>query len=150
MRFLVSGYDNYEIDTKGNVWNIKTGKKLSTRLNNRGYVHVKLYDRKQGKGKTFLHHRLVAETFLANPDGLEQVNHINGDKTDNRPANLEWVTRQQNWDHAKREQLPNKNRKLSPGQIDMARDLRSAGMTQTLIAQLMGVSQPSIYRAVNA
>ena len=148
MRFLVSGYENYEIDTKGSVWSIKKGKTLSTRRNNRGYLLIDLRN-KDGR-KTFLHHRLVAETFLSNPKGLEQVNHINGDKTDNRPANLEWVTRQQNWDHAKREQLPNKNRKLSPGQLDMARELHSVGMTQTLIAKLMGVTGTSIHRVVHA
>lgn len=147
MRFLVSGYENYEIDTKGNVWSIKRGHKMATGLNNRGYKLVTLCN-KDGR-KTFLHHRLVAETFIANPDGLEQVNHINGDKTDNRPANLEWVTRQQNWDHAKRNQLPNKNRKLSLGQIDMARELHSVGMTQTLIAKLMGVAGPSIHRIIH-
>jgi len=149
MRIPVPGYEGYyEIDTKGNVWNIKRGIALKTSTNNRGYRLIHL--QKQGKKWSGLHHRLVAECFIANPDGLEQVNHINGDKTDNRPSNLEWVSRQQNWDHAKREQLPNKNRKLSLGQIDMARDLHSVGMTQTLIAKLMGVAQPSIHRIINA
>lgn len=46
--------------------------------------------------KTYLIHRIVAETFIPNPDNLPQVDHINRDKTDNRVENLRWVSRSTN------------------------------------------------------
>lgn len=51
-------------------------------------------------GKTELVHRVVAKAFIPNPLDLEFVNHIDGDKTNNKVSNLEWATRQQNEDHA--------------------------------------------------
>lgn len=51
------------------------------------------------KLKSFAFHRVVAEAFLDKKDGLE-VNHINGNKSDNRVENLEYVTRSQNLKHA--------------------------------------------------
>ena len=59
-----------------------------------GYNYVSI------KGKNKRIHRLVAETFIPNPNNYEQVNHIDGNKQNNRMDNLEWCTREYNMQEA--------------------------------------------------
>lgn len=53
-----------------------------------------------GKQKTLLIHRAIAELFVPNPDGKPYVNHIDGQKDNNDPENLEWCTHRENMQHA--------------------------------------------------
>lgn len=62
-----------------------------------GYVRVDLY--KNGKVKRYLAHRLVAQTFIPNPQNKPQVNHIDENKENNCIENLEWCTRSENMNH---------------------------------------------------
>ena len=89
----------YEVSDSGEVRNIKTKHVLSQHVNNRGYAKVFLSD--NGKQNGVLVHRLVASAFVVNddPERKTQVNHINEIKTDNRAANLEWVTPSENIRH---------------------------------------------------
>ena len=63
-----------------------------------GYLRCNIAQ--DGKFRLWLVHRLVAEAFIPNPDNKPEVNHIDGDKTNNNASNLEWVTREENIRHA--------------------------------------------------
>ena len=54
------------------------------------------YNRISAGGKNAMVHQIIATAFIPNPDNFETVNHINGDKRDNRAENLEWCTREEN------------------------------------------------------
>lgn len=73
------------------------GKILKFNKNQSGYYQVKLS--KNGVAKTYRVNRLIALTFIENPLNKETVNHINGNKTDNRVENLEWATRKEQIEH---------------------------------------------------
>lgn len=95
----VKGFEDYEVSTKGNVRNKITSKILKPVLCPNGYSAVCLY--KKGTHKNQLVHRLVAFAFIDNFNKQKtEVNHKNGNKTDNTVSNLEWVTRQENLIHS--------------------------------------------------
>lgn len=92
----VNGYEGlYSVSEEGEIFS-RHGNRLSPAYNNGGYPFVNL--RKDGIGKCLLVHRLVALAYLESGPGME-VNHKNGDRTDSRLENLEWVTRSQNFWH---------------------------------------------------
>lgn len=70
-------------------------KPLSVVLDSSGYPIVKLYDN-TNKVRTIAVHRLIADTFIPNPDNLECINHKDEDKTNNSVDNLEWCTKAYN------------------------------------------------------
>lgn len=88
----------YAVSSVGKVMNTKTGRVLKAQTDQKGYLRVRITVERQGI--TLKIHREVAKAFIPNPDNLPQVNHINGDKTDNRVENLEWISNLENARHA--------------------------------------------------
>jgi hypothetical protein len=88
---------------KNNSTVYKKSKILKTNINKDGYEQVTL--KIEGKNKTRLIHRLVADIFITNPENKRQINHKDADKTNNFTDNLEWVTHQENMDHASKNRL---------------------------------------------
>ena len=125
------------VSNKGNVVSCKRGAwtPLKGSRSNRGYRQVGA----GYHGSTQLVHRLVADTWIPNPNNYREVNHINGDKDDNRVENLEWVTHSQNMSHAYRTGL--KKVKGTPIRVVETDEVFES---QSECARRLGVSQPSI------
>lgn len=103
----VKGYEGlYQVSDQGNVKSLarkRTGKpwykeRILKPLDRKGYLAVSLYA--DGKCKLYSVHRLVADAFVPNKEGKQQINHKDGDKTNNKMSNLEWVTPSENILHS--------------------------------------------------
>lgn len=115
----------YAINTKGEVFRIgfsekdyankskyKLPFKLKPSIDKDGYCKITLT--KNGNPKQYFVHRLMAKAFIDNPENKTQVNHKNGNKSDNSIENLEWCTQSENRIHCLKHLKPQlKNNKLS-------------------------------------
>ena len=91
----IEGFSKYFITEDGQVWSEKTKKFLKPRFDKDGYVRISLRN-DEGKLKTRFIHRLVAEAYIPNPEGLATVNHKDEDKQNNCVDNLEWLSQKDN------------------------------------------------------
>lgn len=133
----------YVVTTMGDIYFLPRGTKIEPFLNRKGYQQVKL-----GKHDTYSVHRLVAFAFVHNydPENLDQVNHIDGNKENNRADNLEWVDNSGNQVHAFKLGLnnpvrgeENANAKLTEELVKQACDLFSQGYKTTQAARELGI-----------
>lgn len=103
MKKYIPGYEGlYEITTEGEVFSLNyhrehIRKRMIGKMDKDGYIEVGL--RKDGRRTYRRVHRLVALTFLPNPNNLPQINHKNLIKSDNSLGNLEWCTHKENIQH---------------------------------------------------
>lgn len=93
----IKGYPDYCVSSYGRIKSNRTKKEkyLKVCQNKDGYCVVSLFDRNDRQCQKFVH-RLVAEAFIENPDGLQTVNHLDENKRNNYVENLEYVSIQDN------------------------------------------------------
>ncbi|CAL6080338.1 Conserved_hypothetical protein [Hexamita inflata] len=94
--YPIKDYDNYEISKNGVIRIIKTQKIMKCFQDKDGYFRISLHNKQENKDKKYYIHRLVALTFIENPNNLPLVDHINRNNQDNRVENLRWVTNRDN------------------------------------------------------
>lgn len=168
----VVGFEGYyKVSISGQVYSLpKTTiggnglRKLSGKIlkpaNKNGYLVVCLYNDASKKYVSI--HRIVGQAFLKNPDNKPTINHINGDKADNRVENLEWVSQAENNKHAYDSGLVNtKSRNYSKGEArynsklteqqvkEIRKEYRPRKVSQKKLAQKYGVSEIVIWSIIH-
>lgn len=132
----LKGFDyHYQVSNLGRITRLTKTKGLrflNGQLNHNGYLRVELI--KNHKPHFLRVHRLVAQAFIPNPMNKPQINHKDGNKTNNCVDNLEWVTNQENCEHAQKNGLTNYNEKpvalIDKGKIIKRFDSISAAARQ--------------------
>ena len=101
----VKGFPGYSVSTDGIVYSSKRGPNIV--VNGSVWMGYRKVTLSNGpKTKTIAVHRLIAETFLTKPRGCNVVNHIDGDKSNNKLSNLEWTNHRGNAKHYEEKLAP--------------------------------------------
>lgn len=157
--FIRTNGEVYSTPKKNNRGYIHSGKILKQQKNEFGYNLVCL--RKNGKSKHAKIHRLVAISFIPNPNKKRCVNHIDGNKNNNHIENLEWVTHSENHQHAYDSGLWDKRRKSTRIVGKMNRLVKnnvvlkirllykSGKHKQSELSKMFNISKYSIYNIVH-
>ena len=99
--FLDGEKTKYVADTNGDIFNSETNYKLSLQLDKDGYYIVKITH--NGRSITKRVNQLVASAFIPNPENKPEAHHIDRDRQNNKPSNLQWCTRKEHFDIERRD-----------------------------------------------
>lgn len=150
----IEGWSGYMVSNLGRVksmprLHVKKEKVLKQGKNRNGYPMVGLSSPHK-KSKSFAVHRLVAKSFVPNPNNKPTVNHIDGNKKNNKAENLEWCTYQENSRHAFDTGL-NKGRMILEDKVDLVISdyVNSDTITCEELGRKYGVSKPAIQYLLN-
>lgn len=148
----IPGFEKlYQISNFGRIKSFKNDKfiYLKPRIVTDNYLAVRLY--KNLKGINFKIHRLVAEVFIPKLEDKNQINHKDGDKSNNHVDNLERVTSSENIQHAYNTGLmdvkgsKNPFSKLTEKDLPIIRELITQGRSLSSIGKLYNVSRFTIH-----
>ena len=149
----IVGYEgDYQESNFGRTKSFKRRKVtiLKPCLQSNGYLHVDLFQ--NGKSKIKMVHKLVAETFIPNPEGKPEVNHLDGNKLNCHFSNLVWATSSENKRHAiqiglQKSGAQHTKAKLTDEQVKFIRNFHISGDKKfgaRALAKTFGVSKTAI------
>lgn len=140
---------DYKLFSDGEILG-KDGRPMVPQLDSKGYLRIRLRygDVDKYGAHTYKVHRLVAENFIPNPKNLQQVNHKDGDKTNNDVSNLEWCTNAENAAHARATGLGDNTSEAMNKLGGQIRTAIESGYVIKEIAELNNINVNTIRRRV--
>lgn len=144
VRKLVDGETDYYVDNEANIISTKWGKEriLKPWLCNNGYLMVSLQPSR-------LVHRIVAIAFVPNPENKPFVDHIDEDKLNNHPSNLQWLTNRENLAKSAIENPRGQAKKVLSAEDVWDMRFGHHGQGGRQLAEHYGVTQPNVSAILN-
>lgn len=142
----IVGFSGYAITKDGRVYSYKRHRFIKPIHDKHGYLDIWLWNNNKSIHKQV--HRLIGSCYIPNPNKLDQINHVNGIKDDNRIENLEWCTPLQNTTHAWRTGLCESTRQrrcsLSNNQVLLIRKLYTNGENIYRISNKININYTTV------